>query len=215
MQVRRVRDVYIKSICLYVFVSCKESTKRRQSAWTGVTSRQNHRLGIVWTKSSKSTANRSHLSTCIPRTLPLTSPSPPPKHTDQPSSGTYLETYVFAESSTPVSGNDYRTKYGGNRAIEKSERPGRTSRDSEMLYLLNLCRSTSYDYYFNYYLHTISSLRSNSKKYRGRNVRNILKHLFLSIYLRTYVCINYAPHLREWTIFAWLMGIMLPNASCV
>lgn len=32
MQVRRVRDAYIKSICLYVFVSCKESTKRRQSA---------------------------------------------------------------------------------------------------------------------------------------------------------------------------------------
>lgn len=119
MQVRRVRDMYIKSICLYVFVSCKESTKRRQSAWTGVTSRQNHRLGIVWTKPSKSTANRSHLSSCIPRTLPLT--PPPPEHTDHPSSGTYLETYVFAESSTPVSGNDYRTKYSGNHAIEESE----------------------------------------------------------------------------------------------
>lgn len=32
MQVRRVRDVHIKSICLYVFVSYKESAKRRQSA---------------------------------------------------------------------------------------------------------------------------------------------------------------------------------------
>lgn len=86
MQVRRVRDVYIKSICLYVFVSCKESTKRRQSAWTGVTSRQNHRLGIVWTKPSKSTANRSHLSSCIPRTLPL----PPPPQTYGPSLFRYL-----------------------------------------------------------------------------------------------------------------------------
>jgi len=132
--------MYVKSrmyLCVYVcvFASRKESAKEAERL-NGVTTRQSHRLGIVWTKPSKSTANRPRFaSLCVSITTSLPSPS---TRTREPSFFRYLSWGALPSSSHSIL---FLERTIGRNTAETAE--GRTANREErridFMFLNSVC----------------------------------------------------------------------------
>lgn len=134
MQVQRVRDVYIKSICLYAFVSCKESTKRRQSARTEALPRDKT---TVWVLSGPNRVNQP--PTALTWALAYLGRFPSSLRTYEPSLFRYLSRDVPSSPSHPPLFLETTIEQNMAEITRlKNPRPGRTLRDTEMSYFLSL-----------------------------------------------------------------------------